>query len=100
RLLQTQFFLNPNPSFQQLRFIRNTADSSYHAMELRFQRRMSRSFQALVSYTWSHSIDSTSGDDTVFSPPLILNSRVDRGDSDFDVRHVFTAGATWEPRVE
>ena len=99
RLLQTQFFLNPNPSFQQLRFIRNFAESTYHALQLRFQRRLARTFQSLVSYTWSHSIDNTSGDDTVFSPPQVLDERLDRGDSDFDVRHVLNVGLTWEPRT-
>ena len=99
RQLQTQLFLNPNSDFRQLRFIRNAADSSYHALQTRFQKRMGQGFQGLVSYTWSHSIDNTSGDDTVFSPPLILDKNLDRGDSDFDVRHVFTVGFTWEPRV-
>ncbi len=100
RLLQTQFFLNPNPSFQQLRFIRNTAESSYQSLQMRFQRRLARGMQVLASYTWSHSIDNTSGDDTVFTPPILLNSQLDRGDSDFDVRHAFNAGFTWEPRLD
>jgi hypothetical protein len=99
RLLQTQFFLNPNPNFQQLRFIRNFAESSYNALQARFQRRLSRTFQSLVSYTWAHSIDNTSGDDTVFSPPQILSGQLDRGDSDFDVRNVLNVGLTWEPRT-
>jgi hypothetical protein len=100
RLLQTQFFFAPNPSFQQVRYIRNTAESRYDALQARFQRRMARGFQALVSYTWSHSIDNTSGDDTIFTPPVILNNRVDRGDSDFDVRHSFNFAFTWQPRLQ
>jgi hypothetical protein len=99
RLLQTQFYLNPNSSFQQLRFIRNAAESNYHALQLRFQRRLGETLQTLVSYTWSHSIDNTSGDDVVYSPPAILNSHTDRGASDFDVRHVFNAGLTWRLRL-
>lgn len=98
RLLQTQFYLNPNPTFQQLRFIRNAAESNYNALQLRLQRRFGASLQALISHTWAHSLDNTSGDDTVFSPPGILNPTVDRGPSDFDVRHVFSTALTWQPQ--
>lgn len=98
-LLQTQFYFGPNPQFQQLRYIRNAAESRYDSMQLRFQRRLSHGLQALVAYTWSHSLDNTSGDDTVFTPPVVLNGQVDRGDSDFDVRHLFTFALTWQPRL-
>jgi hypothetical protein len=97
RLLQTLFYLNPNPSFQQLRFIRNTGESSYNSLQARYQRRLSRGVQALASYTWSHSIDNVSGDDTVFPPPVIVDKSIDRGSSDFDVRHIFAGGFTWQP---
>jgi hypothetical protein len=100
RLLQTQFYLNPSPQFQQLRYIRNNASSSYNSLQLRYQRKLMHSLQALVSYAWAHSIDSTSGDDTVFSPPQILNSNVDRGSSDFDVRHTFSSAFTWQPTAK
>ncbi len=68
----------------------NAASSSYHAMQLQFNRRLSRRLHMLVSYTWSHSIDNLSND--VPSPvpfgadTLLLDPR-SRGSSDFDVRH-------------
>ena len=52
---------------------------------MKFQRRL----QAATSYSWSHSIDLASSD-TAASP------QIDRGNSDFDVRHSFTAGVTHE----
>ena len=71
--------------------IGNNASSSYHAMQLQVNRRLARQVQVLASYTWSHSIDNLSSD---ISPDLparslsnYLNPDLNRGDSDFDVRH-------------
>jgi len=52
----------------------------------------------LVSYTWSHSIDIASTD--AFATYLntassVANPNIDRGNSDFDIRHAFTAGMTY-----
>jgi hypothetical protein len=55
--------------------------------------------QALTSYTFSHSIDtlSTEGFATYLSTPDVSGgAQLDRGNSDFDVRHSFNAGATYE----
>jgi Carboxypeptidase regulatory-like domain len=72
----------------------NASSSDYQALQVQFQRRMSGGLAALVSYTWSHSIDNTpnnsSGTDTFMDPNL------DRGSSDFDVRHAFKAGFTYK----
>jgi hypothetical protein len=71
----------------------NSAESDYHGMQLQFQRRMSRGLQFLTSYTWSHSIDTASNDSGPASSPA--DPRRDRGSSDFDVRHAFSAAATY-----
>jgi hypothetical protein len=63
--------------------------SDYHALQLQFQRRLSRGLQALTSYSWSHSIDDAS-DDIASS---ILSGR---GPSDFDIRHAFSAGISYD----
>jgi hypothetical protein len=33
----------------------------------------------------------------VFPPPVIVDKSIDRGSSDFDVRHIFAGGFTWQP---
>ena len=65
---------------------------------VKFQRTLSRGLQMMASYTFSHSIDNASTD--AFAaylkyPGSLANPNTDRGDSDFDVRHSFTAGVTY-----
>src|SRR4029077_2031968 len=69
--------------------LNNDASSSYHAMQLQFNRRLSSRLHVLVSYTWCHSIDNLSSDMPyavgLGSGPLPFDPRA-RGSSDFDVR--------------
>ncbi|HKC62892.1 MAG TPA: hypothetical protein VKB86_04610, partial [Pyrinomonadaceae bacterium] len=99
-LLREDVLLNPNPDFTIVRVTRNAAESSYHAMQVQYGRRLSRGLQALVSYTWSHSIDNASSDSLSrlrITTTGAGTSAPDttRGPSDFDVRHSLTAAATY-----
>lgn len=95
RLLRKELLIAPNPSFTSVSITRNTATSDYHALQLQFERRLSQAIQALVSYTWSKSIDIASNDSGDNFPAARSNPEVDRGPSDFDIRHVFSAGVTY-----
>ena len=92
RLLRTQIMSNPNPTFAAITFTNNGATSDYHAMQLQFERRLSRGLQAVVSYTWAHAIDEIS--DEQLSTQGINN--VVRGNADFDIRHNFSAAISYE----
>lgn len=76
-----------------LEIIGNAFSSSYNALQLQFNRRLGKGFQAMLSYTWSHAIDNLSDElgENLF--PLNLTMFTDpnqnRGDSDFDVRQSF-----------
>jgi hypothetical protein len=98
RLLRQSFLANPNPNFQFLYLNTGSAYSSYNALQAQFQRRMSRSLQALVSYTWAHSLDVTSNDSLTGGgvPTALYNLRQDYGNSDWDVRHAMTAAMSWD----
>ena len=99
RLLQSALIFSPNPSFTQALLVTNAATSNYNALQLQFQRRLSRGLQALASYTWSHSIDTASaGSIGVGSNELVpaLDSNLNRGPSDFDIRNAFSAGVTYD----
>ncbi|HTS05447.1 MAG TPA: TonB-dependent receptor, partial [Candidatus Eisenbacteria bacterium] len=98
-LLRVTNLFNPNPDFQYVGLTDNTATSDYNALQLKFQRRLSRGLQALASYTFSHSIDIASTDafaTYLGTPGSVANPNIDRGNSDFDIRHSFTAGVTYE----
>jgi hypothetical protein len=97
QLLRTLGFNNPSPVVAQLSLMRNGAESSYHSLQTQFRRNLHRSVQALVSWTWGHSIDSTSGDQTVFTAAPLVDENRDRGPSDFDIRHSLQGAITWRP---
>jgi hypothetical protein len=96
RLLRQEVLANANPSFGMVRVTRNTAASDYHALQLQFMRRLSRGLQAMGSYTWSHSIDIASSDFAFNLPVTRTDPKIDRGSSDSDVRHSFSAAITYD----
>ena len=51
------------PNYGQVLGVDNEGNASYHALQMRLDRRFSHGFQLAASYTWSKAIDSTS--DTV-----------------------------------
>ena len=70
--------------------------SDYHAMLAQYVRRLSRGFQASLSYTWSHAIDLDSGDTLLpLPPPSLVAPSSNRGSADFDRRHVLYATASY-----
>jgi hypothetical protein len=96
KLLRNEYTFAPNNDFSSLLTVRNSATSDFHAMQLRYQRRLSRGLQALASYSWSHSIDLGSNDAQWGNIPLDrYDPTRDRGSSDFDVRHALSAAVTW-----
>jgi Carboxypeptidase regulatory-like domain/TonB dependent receptor-like, beta-barrel len=97
-LLRVTNLFNVNPNFQFVSLTDNSATSDYHALQLKFQRRLSRGLQGLASYTFSHSIDNASTDAFAhyLNTPGAIGSNGDRGNSDFDIRHSFTAGVTYD----
>jgi len=99
RLLQTTAVVSPptNPNILSGSFIDNTATSDYNALQIQFQRRLSQGAQGLVSYTWSHSIDTGSAGSAQLSSNAGIgaNSNANRGPSDFDIRHALSAGLTY-----
>jgi hypothetical protein len=85
------FVPRPDPRFDDIDLLESRANSNYHAMQVRYQQRLTRGFSALASYTWSKSIDDasnffTSAGDPNF-PQNSYNVAAERGLSNFDVRH-------------
>lgn len=67
--------------------IQGRASSSYNSFQAKYQRDLSKGLQALVSYTWAHSIDNASSNFNIY---YLL-----RASSDFDIRHNLQAAVTY-----
>jgi len=98
RLIQSAFIVAPNPNYHNAQLVTNAGSSDYNAMQLQFQRRLSRGLQALASYAWSHSLDTASAGSTgdYSNASSGFNARVNRGPSSFDVRNAFSMGLSYD----
>ncbi len=85
RLLQAQ--IQSNPNFELLYYFPSGLTSNYDALEVAFQRAVTKGLQALASYTWSHSLDYGS---------TATSFRAIYGNSHFDIRNNFQAGLSWD----
>ncbi len=98
-MIQTSFVFSPNPNVGAADLISNAGISDYNALQVQFQRRLSRGLQALASYTWSHSIDTASAGSYANASNTIVptvNPNANRGSSDFDIRNAFSAALTYQ----
>jgi hypothetical protein len=98
RLLQTTNVFPGQPNQVGLFLVTNAGTSDYDALQVQFLRRLSHAFQALVSYTWSHSIDTASAGSVGVGGNALVPSAIanrNRGPSDFDVRNALSAGVTY-----
>jgi hypothetical protein len=70
--------------------------ANYNALNTKLERRFHNGFSVLLAYSWSHSIDNDSGDSSG-SPNLNpANFQLDKGSSDFDIRHRVVASIIYE----
>jgi len=70
-------------------------NATYDAGVLHVSRRMKQGFQIDGTYTWSHAID-TSSYEVGFQQTDPSNQGLNRGNSDYDVRHNLVLSAVWE----
>ena len=94
-----------NPQYSAFNFRTSAGNSVYHGVNGKIQMQNFRRYGLTMraNYTWSHSIDtssSTFGSDNLgmanLGPLDPLNPGLDRGNSDFDVRHRLALSAVYE----
>ena len=68
--------------------------SNYNALQVTFQRNLSKGLRFNVNYTWSHAIDDVVGFFKDYQDEN--NARAERASSDQDVRHNFTMDAGYD----
>lgn len=88
-LRQSEYYFPPavNPDIPDLELFENGLTSSYNALQIQLQRRVTQGLKVLASYTWSHSIDFGS-----FNAALPY----ERASSDFDVRQNFSSAFSYD----
>ncbi|HUE01868.1 MAG TPA: TonB-dependent receptor [Bryobacteraceae bacterium] len=81
-------------AYDILQDVTNGATSSYNGLQVQFRKRLSKTLQTQLSYTWSHSIDSASTDAS-FGGGFATLLGGERGDSDYDIRHNVVWSGSW-----
>ncbi len=89
-----------NPAFSRIGLRRSQFNSFYHGLTLSAENRWKDRFRYQAKYTWSKSIDESSSptfNDFAASDqvPTTDNYRLNRGLSDFDLRHVFAGSFSY-----
>ena len=86
------------PGYQTLQSIQSTANSTYHSLQINWNRRFENGFTFLGSYVWSKAIDLASNDGTsglVNQASDPFNWDRDKGTADFNVEHRFVTSFIW-----
>jgi hypothetical protein len=82
------------PNFQNISSYESTGNSTYHALQLSFNKRFAQGYTILANYTYGKAIDLTSVEPFGGQNPLDL--RADKGLAAFDVRQRFLTSFLWE----
>lgn len=98
RLGRVTSYRNVNTIINRLDFVTNDGESEYNALQVQYQRKLSRGFQAIASYTFAKSLDNVSDEsqNNFQAPTARLDPNVDYGFSTFDVRHAFNGAVSYE----
>jgi hypothetical protein len=87
--------LNPSQGqyFGNLDVLDDGANATYNAALISIQKRLSRGVTFLANYTWSHCISDADFAGDIAGPGYMnpTNRRADRGDCNFDIRHIFNS---------
>jgi hypothetical protein len=83
----------PLPQYGSVTVLQGSANSIYHGMVARAERRFSGGVTFLSSYTFAHAIDDN---DESNSAQDSRNLRANRGNSNFDIRHRMVFSYVWD----
>ncbi|HVW85398.1 MAG TPA: TonB-dependent receptor, partial [Bryobacteraceae bacterium] len=84
------------PQLNQMLYSSQAGWSDFNALNLKLERRFANGFQLLMAETWAKSIDTDSAGS--FGSPNLnpANFQLDKGPSDFDIRHRFVTSVVYE----
>lgn len=84
------------PAMGTITLMESRGNSGYNSLQAQLERRFSNGLQFRAAYTWSHAIDDSEGAFDFSQIQNIFNFHLDRGSSDFDVRHHFVGSWLYE----
>jgi hypothetical protein len=86
-----------SPGLGAVSDMENSVSSAYNGLQVKLDKKFSNGLQFLASYAWAHYIDiGGSGFSQSSAPQNDLNPAGDRGDGNFDERHIFTGSWVYE----
>jgi Carboxypeptidase regulatory-like domain/TonB dependent receptor-like, beta-barrel len=98
KLMRKDIYFAPNSNLTgEFDVLSNGATSSYNALQVEYRHRVAHGLQTLLSYTWAHSVDDVSSDGNFANvPPGTEPASLDRGPSDYDIRHTFSGAVSYD----
>jgi hypothetical protein len=84
------------PPGQDLYLTANNAHSNYNALQIQYRRPLASRLQALLNYSWSHSLDNASNDVAIAISNTIISGATDYASSVFDVRQSFSGALSYD----
>jgi hypothetical protein len=96
-LLRQAGIAQPNANFSgPFTLTENSARSNYNALQMQYRRPISAGLQALLNYTWSHSLDNASNDIEEAVANAVISSANDYASSSFDSRQSVSGALSYE----
>jgi hypothetical protein len=97
KLMRADYYYKPNANFgSAVSIFSNGSNSSYQALQAQFRHRFQYGLQALLSYTWGHSIDDVSSDANIANVPPGASALTNRGSSTYDIRQTFSGAVSYD----
>ena len=85
------------PYFGQVIYLKSFLESNYNALQASLSQRVSHGLSLTAGYTYAHSLDISSADDSAIAP-VVMNSgnpTLDYGAGSWDVRHHLSMAITY-----
>jgi hypothetical protein len=94
----------PNPAFEYIRYLAMDADSYYHAMQLRADKRLTGGFALQANFTFSKAMDTGAaqagselgGVGNIYTRPVEQDRRSEKSLSPFDIRRNLSFNFSYE----
>ena len=85
-----------NPAINRAQFTDADVNTNFNALLAYLEKRFSRNFQMQAQYRWAKAIDDGCSTDQFCTQFWPMNRHLERGPSDFDVKHYFEASGLFD----